>query len=348
MDDLDGWDYWRGPIRRIASLCPLALALCMALGLAPAALAAPAMPAMPAMPAQARAALAPAAPSASGHVTVIVLDMSGSMAQNDPLGLRCSAAGAYVDLSGPSDFVGVVGLDNPNGATGGPRNFPTTIDWQLPPRELSTVSARQSLRAAIQQKSNSCHPDGATPTYDALTRAAAMLTAATKNGAIPGSVILLTDGEPFPATQEQQSAVTADLVPQFKVHNWPVDVIALGADSGFRGFLSGLASATSGSLYDDGHGVVPGVSPLNITPFFLDIFRLRNGRSPGPDIEPTPLNGGAAGRNFTVGQFVKSLDIVVVKDSPSTRVTLVAPNGERFPPATAGTFVSTDPYYAIF
>lgn len=339
-DGRDDWDYRRGPIRRIASLCALTLALALAFGLAPAALA------VPATAAQAR--ITPVAPSASGHITVIVLDMSGSMAQNDPQGLRCSAAGAYIDLSGPGDFVGVVGLDNPNGATSGPHNFPTTVDWQLPPRELSTVSARQSLRTAIQQKSNSCHPDGATPTYDALTRAAAMLASATSNGAIPGSVILLTDGEPFPSTQDQQSAITADLVPQFKAHNWPVDVIALGADSGFHGFLSSLASATSGSAYDDGHGIVPGVSPLNITPFFLDIFRLRNGRSPGPDIAPTPLNGGAANRNFTVGQFVKSLDIVVVKDSPSTRVTLVAPNGERFPPATAGTFVSTDPYYAIF
>lgn len=349
MDDWHRWDgshYRRGPIRRIASLCALTLALCLALalalGLAPAALA------VPATAAQARAALSPAAAAASGHVTVIVLDMSGSMAQNDPQGLRCSAAGAYIDLSGPGDFVGVVGLDNPNGATGGPHSFPTTVDWQLPPRELSTVSARQTLRTAIQQKSNTCHPDGATPTYDALARAAAMLAAATNNGAIPGSVILLTDGEPFPSTQEQQSTITSDLVPQFKAHNWPVDVIALGADTGFYGFLSGVASATSGSLYDDGHGIVPGVSPLNITPFFLDIFRLRNGRSPGPDIAPTPLNGGAANRNFTVGQFVKSLDIVVVKDSPSARVTLVAPNGERFPPATAGTFVSTDPYYAIF
>jgi hypothetical protein len=342
MDDWDRWDtwaHWRGAIRRVPSLCALTLALCLALGLAPAALAAPVT--------AAQARITPAAP-ASGHVTVIVLDMSGSMAQNDPLGLRCSAAGAYIDLSGPGDFVGVVGLDNPNGATGGPHNFPTTVDWQLLPRELSTVSARQTLRAAIQQKSNSCHPDGATPTYDALARAAAMLAAATNNGAVPGSVILLTDGEPFPSTQDQQSAITTDLVPQFKAHNWPVDVIALGANTGFHGFLSGVASATSGSLYDDGHGIVPGVSPLNIMPFFLDIFRLRNGRSPGPDIAPTPLSGGAANRNFTVGQFVKSLDIVVVKDSPAARVTLLAPNGERFPPATAGTFVSTDPYYAIF
>ncbi|HEX8034083.1 MAG TPA: hypothetical protein VF510_09560, partial [Ktedonobacterales bacterium] len=70
------------------------------------ALAAPAPP-----PASSHAAQASQA-SGAGHVTAIVLDMSGSMAQNDPAGLRCSAANAYIDLSGPGDFIGVVGLDN--------------------------------------------------------------------------------------------------------------------------------------------------------------------------------------------------------------------------------------------
>jgi hypothetical protein len=285
--------------------------------------------------------------ASANHVTVIILDMSGSMAQNDPNGLRCSAANAYIDLSGPGDFVGVVGLDS-NGASGGPHNFGSTVDWGLTPRELATVNARQGLRAAIQQKSNGCRPDGDTPTYDALAKAEAMLASATQNGAISGSVILLTDGTPYPDTNAQISAIQQELAPQFKAHNWPIDTIALGSDQSFHPFLSGLASATSGRFYDDGHGVVPGVSPLNITPFFLDIFRLRNGRSPGPDVPPTQLNGGVTARNFSVGQYVTHLDIVVVKDNPATTVSVLAPNGQRIPPPAAGAFVSTDPHYAIF
>jgi hypothetical protein len=295
--------------------------------------------------AQAHASLA-ATPS--GHVTVIVLDMSGSMQSNDALGLRCSAANAYIDLSGPGDFVGVVGL-KASGATGGPRNFPTAVDWGLTPREMATVNARAGLRAAIAQRSNNCAPAGTTPTYDALARAATMLTNATQNGALSGSVILLTDGAPDPDASDQISAIQHDLVPQFKQHGWPVDTVALGPDSGgFHAFLGGLASATSGTAYDDGHGVVPGVSPLNIMPFFLDIFRLRNGRSPGPDIAPTALAGGTTARNFSVGAYVSHLDIVVVKDSPQSSVSLLAPNGQRLPPPAAGAFISTDPYYAIF
>ena len=303
-------------------------------------------------PAVARAAGAAAsqvAASSASHVTVIVLDMSGSMTQNDPQGLRCSAANAYIDLSGPGDFVGVIGLDNATGATGGPHNFQTTVDWGLAPREMATVNARKALRDAIAQKSNGCRPDGNTPTYDALAKALSLLAQATAGGTISGSVILLTDGAPAPDTGGQITAIQNDLIPQFKAHNWPIDAIALGTDSGFHFVLSNIASATSGSFYDDGHGVVPGVSPLNITPFFLDIFRLRNGRSPGPDVPPTALSGGGTARNFSVGAYVSHLDIVVVKDSPGTTVSVLAPNGQRFPPSAAGAFVSTgDPYYAMF
>ncbi|MFI5271779.1 MAG: hypothetical protein ACHQ4H_01945 [Ktedonobacterales bacterium] len=299
-----------------------------------------------AVPALAAARGSVRASAPAGHVTILVLDMSGSMTQNDPQGLRCSAANAYIDLSGPGDFVGVVGLDTTGGATT-THGFAATVDWGLAPRELSTVAARQTLRDAIATRSHNCAADASTPTYDALAKAEVMLATATQHGA-SGSVILLTDGIPFPNGGGQVSAIQQDLLPQFKEHNWPVDTVALGSDQSFHGFLSGLSSATSGSFYDDGHGVVPGVSPLNITPFFLEIFRVRNNRSPGPDLPPTALEGGITARNFSVGAYVSHLDIVVVKDDPNTRVSLVAPNGQRFPPAAAGTFVSTDPHYAIF
>src|SRR5262249_13519195 len=143
----------------------------------------------------------------------------------------------------------------------------------------------------------------------------------------------------------------SELLPQFKQHGFPVDTIALGADDRdhpFHPFLNDVANATSGKFYDDGKGTVPGVSPLNIAPFFVDIFARRNGRTVSQDIPPTQLGGGPASRNFSVGDFVSHLDVVVVKDSPDARVTITAPNGQVLPPAVAGTFISTDPHYAIF
>ena len=287
-----------------------------------------------------------AATAPSGHVTVIALDMSGSMAGNDPNGLRCSAANAYIDLSGPGDFIGVVGLDN-TGPTGGAHNFALAQVWAQP-AEMATVAARQQLHNTIATKSHNCKPDSATPTYDALQQSLTMLTAATAQTHLPGSVILLTDGVPAPQQNEQISAIQQDLIPQFKQHNFPIDTVALGADGALRSFLSDLANATGGAYYDDGHGVVSGVSPLNIAPFFVSIFAQRNGRTVSHDIPPTTLSGGTVSRNFAIGSFVSHLDVVAVKDSPNARVTLTAPNGQVLPPAVAGTFISSDPHYVIF
>jgi hypothetical protein len=287
-----------------------------------------------------------AATAPAGHVTILVLDMSGSMGSNDPNGLRCSAANAYIDLSGPGDFVGVVGLDN-TGPTGGAHNFPLAQIWAQP-AEMATLAARTQLHNTIATKSHNCKPDSATPTYDALQRALTMLTTATAQTHLPGSVILLTDGVPAPQQNEQISAIQSDLMPQFKQHDFPVDTVALGADGTLRSFLSDLANATGGAYYDDGHGVVSGVSPLNIAPFFVSIFAQRNGRTVTHDIPPTALSGGTVSRNFSIGAFVSHFDVVAVKDSPATRVTLTAPTGQVLPPAVAGTFISSDPHYVIF
>ncbi len=283
--------------------------------------------------------------TASGHVTVILLDMSGSMAQNDPNGLRCSAANAYIDLSGPGEFVGVVGLTG--SGSGGPNGFGTAQTWATP-TEMATVANRAALKQTIAQRSQNCRPGGATPTYDALSQALGLLKAATAQGGLSGSVILLTDGAPDPQQDAQIAAIQHDLLPQFKQGNFPIDAIALGADQGLHSFLSGLADATGGSYYDDGHGAVPGVSALNIAPFFVDIFAQRNGRIASHDIPPTQLNGATVSRNFSVGDFVSQLSVVAVKDSPAATVTLTAPNGQSLSSSTAGVLYTDDPHYAIF
>jgi von Willebrand factor type A domain len=288
----------------------------------------------------------PAATAPAGHVTVIALDMSGSMGGNDPDGLRCSAANAYIDLSGPSDFVGVVGMAN-SGATGGAHGFPLAQIWAQP-AEMATVAARTQLHSTIANESHNCRPNGSTPTYDALQQALTLLTTATAQMHLPGSVILLTDGVPAPQQDEQISAIQKELIPQFKQHDFPIDTIALGADGALRSFLSDLANATGGAYYDDGHGVVSGISPLNIAPFFVDIFAQRNGRTVNHDIPPTALSGRTVSRNFAIGNFVSHLDVVVVKDSSGAKVTLTAPNGQMLPPAVAGTFIANDPHYVIF
>jgi hypothetical protein len=281
----------------------------------------------------------------AGHVTVIILDMSGSMAQSDPNGLRCSAANAYIDLSGPGDYLGVVGLTG--SGSGGPQGFGSASVWAQP-SEMATVANRAALRQTIANDSKNCAPQASTPTYDALNKALALLQTATQQSGLSGSAILLTDGVPEPNANQQITAIQHGLLPQFKRSNFPLDVIGLGADQSLHSFLSGLADATGGTYYSDSHGVVPGVSALNIAPFFVSIFALRNGRIAANDIPPTQLNGRTVSRNFAVGDFVSQLSVIAVKDSPNATVTLTAPNGQVVTSTTPGILYSSDPHYVIF
>jgi archaellin len=292
---------------------------------------------------------------ANGHVTIIILDMSGSMGQNDPQGYRCSAADAYIDLSGANDLIGVIGLDNNNGLTGGNHNFQTAQLWSNPVN-MATVQARQALKNTIKTKSSNCRPDNTTPTYDALAQAYTMLASATKQSGFSGSVILLTDGTPYPDTDAQIAAIQSDLVPMYKAKNWHIDTIGLGADAPvggstpgtFHDFLSGISNATTGTFYDDGHGAVNGVSPLNIGPFFVQIFGRYSGLTVTQDIPPTALTGGTTSRNFQVTGGTTNLDVVVVKDQSRTQVALQDAAGQPVTADGVGVFVSQENYQDIF
>lgn len=289
------------------------------------------------------------AAATSGHVTILVLDMSGSMQQNDPDGIRCSAANAYIDLSAQNDEIGVVGLDNGDGAAGGPHHFQRAQIW-AEPTSMSTLSARERLRQTIADKSHNCAPDGNTPTYDALNQALTMLRAATNGGNVSGSVILLTDGVPAPNTTEQTNAIQQELLPQFQQHHWSVDAIALGTGQDF-GFLHTLANTTNGMFFDDVHGAASldgQPSPLNIASFFVQIFAQRNGRTLGPTIAPTSLTGSTSSYDIAVGNYVDQLAVLAVNDTAGTQITLTSPSGQTINGNGPGVQTASDPHYVLF
>jgi hypothetical protein len=312
--------------------------------------------AVPATVAHAQSLAAPTrqADVTNGHLTVIVLDMSGSMSTNDPQGLRCSAANAYIDLSGSNpteatNDVGIIGLanDNASGPSGGAHGFRLAQVWAQP-TPTNTLANRQALRQIITSKSNGCAPNGNTPTYDALVKAYGMLTTFLgANPTLTGSVILLTDGNPDPQGDTQVADVNKEIVPQFVAKSWPVDTIALGTDTSYRGFLSGISAKTHGVAYDDSQGPVHAVSPLNLARVFADIFKEYEGRALQSAITPTQVNGSIA-KQFYIGDAVTHLDAVAVKDTPGTTITLTDPNGQVFQPDQQNNFISQDPHYYIF
>lgn len=295
----------------------------------------------------------PTSANTAGHVTIIILDMSGSMSTNDQSGVRCSATNAYIDLSRAGDFVGVIGLDNTEATNINTQGF-RQVKWVIEPREMNTLPNRLALRKAVADNSSSCRPDGFTPTYDALAQALTLLNNATNaNGKhYSGSVILLTDGLPCgdnscSDVQPQVNAIEKDLVPQYHQHNWNIDSIALGTDADFS-FLKNISNATGGIFYTDVQNGT--ASPLNIMPYFINIFKTRIGRTPGPQIPSIDLgaNGGTKSSDFTVGDFVDFLDIIAVKDTPTTSITLNDPSGHEVTAYTPGVFISQDPHYKIY
>jgi hypothetical protein len=148
-----------------------------------------------------------------------------------------------------------------------------------------------------------------------------------------------------------------DLIPEFRNHNWPVDTIALGADdqigfglSGtFHDFLSAISNATSGTLYANTDGSVPGTSPLNVPTLCNEILAKRANRTLNRDIPLTNLGGGTVRRNFTVTDYTSNLDVVIVNENQDATVSLVSPGGQTLS-GNAGALVSRDPYshYFIF
>lgn len=288
-----------------------------------------------------------------GHVTILILDMSGSMSSNDPQAVRCSAADAYIDLSRHGDEIGVIALTSGNESAGGSQHAQV---WQEP-NPVDVMAEREKLKQSIENRPTgtpSCQqPFGNTPTYDALSQALRMLNNATRGNDLQGSVILLSDGQPYPNTQRQIQDIENNLLPQFQQHHWLIDTIALGIQQDFRLFLKTIASRTGGTAYDDAQGSVPGQpSPLNITPFFITIFSERIGSTLSPVIPSSSLNNSTTAYNFTLDSYTQHLDIVVVKEQGiSTTLTGPPPEMLALPSKIPlpGIFVVTDnPYYEIF
>lgn len=249
-----------------------------------------------------------ASDATTGHLTIFVLDMSGSMATNDPDQVRCQAAEASIDLSGPGNMIGIIGLAGEQ-AQIWREPFPTDV-----------VSERTALKQAIEQRpadSPGCqHPSGNTPTASALDLAWNMLNTTTARQNLQGSVVLLSDGVPYPDTNSQLTTIQNTLLPLFQQRHWPIDTIALGTEQVLRPFMQNLAQRTGGIAYDDAQGEVPAqASSLNILSFFTAILSQRTGRTPTRIAPLTTLAGVTKAYNLVLGTNVKEVDILLVRDA---------------------------------
>ncbi|MBN1483886.1 MAG: VWA domain-containing protein [Chloroflexia bacterium] len=244
------------------------------------------------------------------NVTVLVLDMSGSMdsADRDPENIRCSAAQLYIDLAGEEEYVGLV-------------TFPRRDSEERAGVVFAPASMGGQFRPRV-----SCHADGWTPMAEALQLAYDLLADATRGEARTGSIILMSDGEPEgleESSAQNQKRAIRQLLPQFQNHGWHIDTIALidpaENNQSFVRFMEEIADITGGKSYQAD-------TALELQPYFLEIMARRTGR---PLVQAMPPQNVTSSSNpdfhtFEVSSYARHFDLVITRD-PGVEVALYRP-----------------------
>lgn len=154
-----------------------------------------------------------AAPASDFVSTVLIVDSSGSMSQNDPGGRRLDASNAYLTVSLPNDEVGIVDFDHAA-------------------RVLSVAQPVGTARGNLEAAVSTIDADGETDIGAGLSAGCDILRGA--RGA-RRAAIFLTDG----------NGDYADQVACFASQGWPVFTIGLGADVD-QALLAEIANRSGG------------------------------------------------------------------------------------------------------
>ncbi|NJM05294.1 VWA domain-containing protein [Candidatus Gracilibacteria bacterium] len=166
---------------------------------------------------------------------VLVIDHSGSMAENDPQFLRLAAAKLFIDLADPEDKIGVVVLSD---AAQTRSLTPGLVPMARPDNGRELKALIDGLRT---------EPMGEETHVGSALSAAYDLLATTDNDGVDANqrqfVVLLTDGRPTGVGQLEQVAATVE---RFQARRfWRIFSIALGADADPAYLQQAVAAPTS-------------------------------------------------------------------------------------------------------
>ncbi|MHC1626267.1 MAG: Ig-like domain-containing protein [Methanoculleaceae archaeon] len=201
---------------------------------------------------------------------VLAIDRSGSMLEDDPDRMHSAreAAGAFVDLMGDRDRVGIVSFGSDAGTVyaGGSyrffRSFFIDNTYEEPqeydePAEWGShlVYTTDTEKEALHDVLYSLVPDGGTPMRDGLYQAVRELVSNRRQGAVP-AVILLTDGHWNTGGDPEggEEAVSYPEIGTGSVIRWaadnqiPIYTIGLGDDVDGASLRS-YADETGGTYY---------------------------------------------------------------------------------------------------
>lgn len=239
-------------------------------------------------------------PGASDVSTVLIIDSSGSMRDNDPDNRRLDAAGAFVAASLGDDQVAIVDFDS----------FVRVQSEAVP-----VGSNRTRLSDAIGRINSS----GGTNIGRGLNSGCSLLE---QSSGSRRAALLFTDG---------QGSYT-DQADCFASRGWTVHTIGLGADVD-EALLQEIAAETSGTYRQLD-------SATNLVCEFQQIRALIAGSSGSVcDSTAVIAQGETRNLTETVGTDLRQATFTNVWDRGDVRMTLTSPVGERYDRTTAVTGV---------
>lgn len=254
-----------------------------------------------------------ALPAPENVAVVLVVDVSASMRETDPQGLRETAARVFVDLLGPDDYFSAI-------------VFSDEAEVLFPLQQVKDSRNKEHFKEVLSSKLT---PRGYTDFNAALEEAFRQLRDGKTEGARP-AVVFLTDGEPDPgpglrrnkAYMEGYMEALWKLVADFALHRYPVYTVGFSEEID-PGLISKISLDTLGESYrlqDPGE--------LMVT-FFTLLGKLKNRNLL---LEERGITGAERSFTFRVDDYIRQVNLVVAGKAGSFKAALYTPRGEEARP----------------
>ena len=230
--------------------------------------------------------------------TVVIMDSSGSMKQNDPKQLRKPAAKLFISLLDTDDRLSVVSFSS--------QAWPITY--------LTQLATEKQLKQALRATDKVSHKGMQTNIHSAISKGIEFLKDSDQINREP-IIILMSDGQMDVGNTEQSAQlrkqIFEDLLPQLIEHNIKIYSIAF-TEASDQELLQEIAEATDGRY-------ALAASDDILHKVFSKIFE----QTKQPDMLPLNEN------KFIVDDSINEITIIANKKSDSSQIYLKPPSGEK-------------------
>jgi Mg-chelatase subunit ChlD len=161
-----------------------------------------------------------------GKTLVVVIDVSGSMNENDPDRLSLEGSQLLAGLVDEDDNIGCI-------------KFSTAAKVLAPLRVIKTSADRRAFSQEVAQ----ARREGSTNYVAALRKAREMLEQV--NAPAGATVLFMTDGVPNLGTREETLAE----VDVFRGKGWKIQALGYGDEAATSDILTELATRTGGGVF---------------------------------------------------------------------------------------------------